>query len=137
MVLGLPRLARKLRALPERAKTEISKAMEESANEIVALAKSLVPVSSGDLRDSIGWTWGAAPEGAMTLATVGARSGNIRITVYAGSDKAYYARWVEFGTQAAPANPFFYVSYRALRKRAKGRISRAISRSARAVAAGG
>ena len=151
---GLERLRRKLRRLPDAARAEIAKAMEQSAAEIVALAKSLVPVDSGDLRDSIGWTWGDAPQGSITLGTVrqsGSGAGNMVITVYAGNSEAFYARWVEFGTSphtnegmfagshnpGTPARPYFYPAYRALRRRVRGRVTRAVNRSAKKVAAGG
>lgn len=153
-VQGLDRLNRKLKALPKDAEEEISKAMEQSANEIVALAKSLAPVESGDLQMSIGWTWGDAPKGAMVLGKVkstGRGAGNLQITVFAGGGDAFYARFVEFGTSGhvnggqfagtqnpgTTAQPFFYPAYRATRKRAKGRVTRAITRSAKKIAAGG
>lgn len=151
-VLGLDRLRRKLKALPEAAKAEIAKAMEQSAGEIVKLARSLAPVDDGDLQRSIGWTWGQAPEGAMVLGKVRqSNPGNLVITVYAGGGDAFYARFVEFGTAphtnegrfagsehpGTSAQPFFYPAYRATRKRAKGRVTRAVNKAAKRVAAGG
>ncbi len=153
-VQGLDRLRRKLKALPDAARKEIAKAMEQSANEIVVLAKSLAPVESGDLQMSIGWSWGDAPKGSMVLGTVkteGKGAGNLRITVFAGGGEAFYARFIEFGTAphvnqgrfagsqhpGTAAQPFFYPAYRATRRRAKGRVSRAITKSAKRVAAGG
>lgn len=159
---GLSRLDRKLKRLPELAKVEIKAAMEVAAADIVATMKQLVPVSKpngGDLRDSIGWTWGKAPKGAGLVAAVKSRlAGDLTITIYAGNEKAFYARWVEFGTQAhstaqgasvargkkqdqgtqhkgTPAQPFFFVSYRAHRKSAKRRINAAIRKAAKKVAA--
>lgn len=154
---GLDRLNRKLAALPVAAKKRIREAMEQGASEIVSMMKSLVPVgSSGDLKESIDWTWGEAPKGAMTLARVrsrgaGATGSENLITIYAGNAKGFYARFVEFGTSAhtaggkfagaeipaIPASPFFYVSFRANRRRVKSRITRAINKSAKEVAAGG
>lgn len=153
-IQGLDRLRRKLRALPKAAEEEISKAMEQSANEIVALAKSLAPVDGGDLRESIGWTWGDAPKGSITLGKVrkgGRGAGNLQITIYAGGGDAFYARMIEFGTAphlngglfagsehpGTAAQPFFYPSWRAGRKRARSRVTRAITKSAKRVAAGG
>lgn len=132
MVEGLKRLERKLkRTIPAKAIEFTRKAMEQSADEIVAMMKRLVPVDSGALRNSIGWTWGDAPKGAMVIAKSRGRSDGLRITIYAGTrDKAlgagdaYYARFVEFGTQAMKAQPYFFVSWRALRRRAKSRIGR-------------
>ena len=42
-----------------------------------------------------------------------------------------YASWVEFGTKHSAANPFFWPSYRALRRRVMGRIMRAIRKAIR------
>ncbi len=128
-------LSEKLKALPEAVKTEIRAALATSAQEIVALAKRLVPVGTGALRDSIGWTFGKAPEGSMVLAE--ANFGDLSVTVFAGNHKAFYARWVEFGTVKMKAEPYFFVSYRTVRKRAKSRISRATTKAAKKVAANG
>lgn len=135
-LLGRARLERKLRALPGVAKDKIRAELAKQADIIVALAKSLVPVDSGDLRDSIGWTWGRAPKGSMILAATQASLGSdLSLTIYAGSDEAYYARWIEFGTIKMPAQPFFFVSYRANRRGAKNAIRRAVRSAARQVAA--
>lgn len=132
-ITRVERLQRKLQALPRIARQEIEKAMEKSAAEMVTLARSLVPVDSGDLRQSIGWTWGEAPKGSIRLGTVG--GGAATITIFAGNSEAFYARWVEFGTQKMRAQPYFFPAYRALRKRAKSRIRRAGTKAAKKVAA--
>ncbi|QWY83300.1 putative tail component protein [Rhizobium phage RHph_X2_25] len=155
-VAGLDRLNRKLALLPIVAQRKIRDAMSDGAGEIVSMMKSLVAVDSGDLKDSIAWTWGAAPKGALTIATVrgrGVRSTGSEntITIYAGNAEAFYARFVEFGTAAhtaggmfegatipaIPASPFFYVSWRANRKRVKSKITRAVNKAAKEVAGGG
>lgn len=153
-VQGADALKRKMRAFPKRAREQIAQAMEQSADEIVKMAKSLAPVDDGDLQMSISWTWGSAPKGSLTLGTVrseGKGVGNMAITVFAGNDKAFYARWIEFGTSphvqggmftgsqhpGTPARPFFYPAYRALRRRIRSRTSRAIRNAARSVAASG
>ena len=148
-ILRLKQLQKKLDRLPIKVKQRIREAMEQGANEIVNMAKNLVPDDSGALRDSIGWTYGQAPKGAMTLGKVQSLGGELTITIYAGNSEAFYARWVEFGTSqhtaggkfagatipAIPASPYFYVSFRANRRRVRGRISRAINRAAKEVAA--
>lgn len=150
-VLGLEKLSRKLKKLPAAAEKRIKEAMEVGANEIVALMKSLVAVDSGELRDSIGWTWGDAPKFSQKIATVKSADGKLVITIYAGNSKVRYAHLVEFSTRAhqnagqfagtqhpgTSAQPFFFVSYRALRRRTKSRITRAITKSAKEVAANG
>jgi HK97 gp10 family phage protein len=149
---GLSRLQKRLAAIPEKVRDGIRPAMEKSAQEIVDAAKSLVPVETGHLRDSIGWTWGAAPSGSITIAT-GPVLDSLQITIYAGDDDAFYARWVEFGTRASTkgarvsdsrtggtrkanrthsgthAQPFFYPAFRLYKKRAANRVKRAIRTS--------
>lgn len=124
---GLAALQRKLNAIPKAAKLAVEQSMEKSAQEIVDLAKRLCPVDSGTLRDSIGWTWGDAPAGSIVLAaTEGAL---LRITIYAGNDEAFYARWLEFGTAEMAAHPYFFPAYRTLQRRAKGRVNRAVTKA--------
>ena len=127
--------------------------MEQGAAEIVALMKHLAPEDEGDLIDSIGWTWGEAPTGALVLGEVGGLSDKtLRITIYAGNEKTIVtnARGVrfqnailqEFGVAphraggkfkgarhpgSAP-HPYFYVSWRTLKRRTKSRITRAMKK---------
>jgi len=135
-ILGLAKLEQKLKRLPDAVTAEIKAAMERVADDIVAMAKSLVVVGyTGALKESIGWTWGAPPRGSITLGKV-ARSAlgkDLTLTIFAGNDEAYYARWVEFGTSAhtnggkfagtknpgTSAQPYFYPAYRANKKAAE------------------
>lgn len=130
MVEGVAAMRRRLlKTVPATVRAAVRDAMAKSADEIVATARGLVPVESGALRDSIGWTFGTAPKGALTLASASSSAGDIVLTIYAGNDQAFYARWVEFGTQAAVPHPFFFVSYRLNKKRAKSRVSRAVNQA--------
>lgn len=149
-ILGLDRLNRKLAKLPIAAEKRIKEAMAQGADEIVTLMKSLVAVDTGELRDSIGWTWGEAPKYSQRIGTLRSSDGKLTLTIYAGNSKVRYAHLVEFATAAhvnggmfagsmhpgTQAQPFFFVSYRALRRRTKSRITRAITKSAKEVAAG-
>lgn len=98
---GLDLLRRKLFRLPIEAKKEIMFAMEKGANEIVNFAKTLAPVGTqggvkgsnnpGALRDSIGWTWGNAPRGTITLGQVKTNPNgpdDLKITIFAGNSEA-------------------------------------------------
>ncbi|KAB2792884.1 HK97 gp10 family phage protein [Brucella anthropi] len=149
-ILGLKSLNRKLKALPALAEAAIKLSMEQGADEIVAMMKRLVPVDNGDLRDSIGWTWGDAPSYSQRVGAVKSKSDNLKITIYAGNSKVRYAHLVEFGSAphinggmfagtqnpGAKAQPFFFVSFRSLRRRTKSRITRAINKSAKQIASG-
>lgn len=151
---GLSRIRQRMKAIPQAVKDAVRPAMERAAQDIVDVAKMLVPVDQGELRDSIGWTWGDAPAGSMRLAS--STAGELTITIYAGSDKAFYARFVEFGTKqgvfgqrtgpsgasakqhktkgrksyrthpGTNAQPFFYPAYRLGKKAASMKIRRAI-----------
>jgi HK97 gp10 family phage protein len=147
MVKGISDLNKKVAQLPRRIEAAARAAMETGADELVDMMKRLVPVDSGDLRNSIGWTWGNAPKGAKVISQSDPDARGLRITIYAGNEKAYYAAWVEFGvegqtagqkitnkagrtrtsrrtTKGGKAQPFFFPSYRALRKRIRDRIRR-------------
>ena len=132
------RLLRKLTIIPEAMREKIRVAMADEADEIVAMMKRLAPVDDGDLRDSSGWRWGSkAPKGSMSLGTVQAPAmgSTLTLTIYAGNNKAFYARFVEFGTVKMVKRPFFFPSYRARRKEAKRAIRAAVRAAARQVVA--
>lgn len=128
-----PRLRARLERVPDVARRAAAQAMEEGAQEIVEEMKRLVPVDSGDLRDSIGWTWGDVPAGSFTIADIrsgknkGDQYATLRIKIYAGNREAFYARFVEFGTKTgSPAQPFFYVSWKARKAEFRRNIRAAV-----------
>jgi HK97 gp10 family phage protein len=118
-VEGADAFRRRLAALSAETKAEVRKALEVSASEMVATAKALAPVDEGDLRDSI-----RKEPGPHELA----------VTVVAGDERAFYARFVEFGRRGMPARPFFWPAYRALQKRIRSRINRSITTAAKKAA---
>lgn len=138
------RLRKKLLALPDNIRAEIKPALEAGATQITELQYALVPRKTGLLRSSIDWGYGDPPEGAKIGA--GKKSpptgtNDLKISIWAGSREAYYARWVEFGTRAAKghaatrAQPFFYGPYRALRKTVIARIRSATNKALKKTAA--
>jgi HK97 gp10 family phage protein len=167
-VKGLDRLLRQLQALPNSVRAELSDALLAEAREMAAAVARATPRRYGDLQASVGWSAGAPPRvrtnGAFRLSPedFGARGdalakAGLLFTVYAGDDKAYYARFVEFGTSPAPkgrsrditgksrnnlrahagtkAQPFFYPTIRARKKAAKSRVVRRLNKAVKAVAA--
>lgn len=136
-ILGLAKLQNKLNRLPKTAKTTIRAAMEEQADVIVAMMKSLAPKGkTHELEDSIGWSWGKLPTGSSIVAQVkSSLGGDMTITIYAGDEVAYYAAWQEHGTQKMHARPYFFVSWRANKKAAKAAVRTATRQAAKAVAA--
>lgn len=141
MVQGLKSLERKLtRTIPVKVREATRKAMEQGADEIVVAMKRYVPVDTGRLRDSIGWTWGDAPDGSVIIGTSAAIGQGERITIFAGVrsnnnyDEGFYVRFVEFGTRNMHAQPFFFPAWRLKKKRVKGRITRAMKKAIREAA---
>lgn len=144
------KLLRKLAALPQRVKDQIKPAIEEGAAEIVKMQKSLVPKGdTGALERSIRTARGTVNRRTAVLSTGEVKGDpDLTLTIVAGDETAYYARWIEFGT--APhenkgkfagtqnpgirAQPFFYPPVRALRRRVKSRITRATRKAAKEVA---
>ena len=123
-----PRLRARLAKIPDIAREAAASAMEECAAEIVAEMKTLAPVDSGDLRDSIGWTWGDIPAGSFMIDEIrsgknaGQQYATLRIKIYAGSREAFYARFIEFGTRTGVrAQPFFFAAYKKWGGKAKFR----------------
>lgn len=102
--------------------------MEDGAQEIVDAMKMAAPIRSGDLRDSIGWTWGEVPAGSFMIDEIrsgknkGDQYATLRIKIYAGNRDAFYARFQEFGTRSQPAQPFFFLTW----KRERGEFRRKI-----------
>lgn len=132
-VLGMARLRRQLTVDIPRSVTKAARdALALGAAELVDEMRRLVPVDKGDLRDSIGWTFGDAPAGALVLDTMGGGD-TLKVTVYAGGRDAFYAWFQEFGTKNMAPNPFFFPSYRKMKRRIKSRITRSINKAIRAL----
>lgn len=133
----------------------IKPAMEDAAEKVCATMRSLVPVEQGNLRNSIGWTWGDAPTGSLSAGVDGS---GMTLTIYAGNEVAYYARFVEFGTAAGrigntatnskgrkrkvrrnhsgtKAQPFFFPSYRLHKKQMVAAMRKAIRSAVKQVVA--
>lgn len=95
-------------------RAEVKASLNQSADELVAFQKRLVPVDDGDLRDSIQ-----------------KRDGKHELSVEVFTED-FKARWQEFGTVKMRAQPFFYPPYRASKRRIKSRTSRAVRKAVRA-----
>lgn len=138
MVKGVAALHRRFQAIPKRITDAVVAPMESYADQVVAMMRGLVPVDSGTLRDSIKWTWGDAPKGSLVIATVGGKSyEKILITIYAGNASTVVgsrgqfntASLQEFGTINMPANPYFFISWRANRNRVKAGLTRVVKKA--------
>ena len=85
-VSGLSELDKLLKELPAKIEGNIMRgAMRAGAKVFADRAKQMVPVKSGQLRDSI-------------KVSTRSKRGRVSATVRAGGKKAFYAHMVEFGT---------------------------------------
>lgn len=126
----------KLLALPEAIKESIRAPLEDGANSIVSLQKSLVPVNTGALKDSIGWAYGDVQSGLGGSKAAPDANGinDLKISIYAADKQTFYGRFIEFGTVKMRARPFFYPAYRALRKTISPKVARAVNAAIKKVA---
>jgi len=133
---------KRLKKLPASAEKYIGEANGKSANEMVQLARTLAPVKTGRLRDSIkatppGQSIPKYSQGGISSAPENSWA------ITAGNEHVRYAHLVEFGTKmheqggtmagtihpGTSKQPFFWPAYRTIKKRHKGRISRAFNKS--------
>lgn len=150
-----PKIVAKLQKIPDVAVEAARRAMEEGATKIVAQMKAATPARTGELRNSIGWTWGELPPGTFMIDEIrtgrnqGEQFATLRLKIYAGSKEAFYARFVEFGTRAhsvarnasvdrskrqdqggmhpgTAAQPFFYPTWRKMRAEWRREIRNAV-----------
>jgi len=96
--------------LDGRIRRHMREVVSTSGDELVDMQKRLVPVDTGDLRDSI-------------VNVVDTQA--LKATVSAGDRRVYWAGWAEFGTFKTPAQPFFWPSWRAKKPEFKRRFAAA------------
>ena len=151
----------RLKKVPTQIRQHVRKVIEAEAKTIVDMQKRLVAVDSGALRNSIRYEigdvslassanlhggGGARRKGSKFKGSAGgiiAGDPDLTATIVAGDREAFYARFVEFGTQEHPQGglfkgtrhpgtapqPFFYGPYRARKKQAKRAVSTAIRKA--------
>ena len=135
-VRNLDALKAKLAAMPGAVRAEVSRAVDQNADDMVALAQRLAPKRTGALAASI-----HKESGDTDIST--------RVVV-----GEFYGRFVEFGTRSSVkdepveggqknrkakrtsggtrAQPFFWPAYRALKKTMKGRVTRGANKGLKA-----
>lgn len=139
MVQGLSAFNRRWTAIPKAVRQAAIETLEQNAAEIVADMNRNKPL----VEIEIGWSWGAAPKGAMSLGTVGTSERGLLITIWARGDD-FSAAWFEFGTAERQhksgkstgqiqASPFFWPVWRARRRRVKSRLTRNINKAIKGV----
>ncbi len=130
-IRGLDEFNRKLAALPVAAKDEMAKALDESADRLIALQRAVVSVDSGETKASIRKEPGRHELQIDVKAGGPATTKPVRQGVTAPA--VDYALIEEFGTPEHPARPFFYPPWRALKRAIKLRLGRAYRTAAKKV----
>lgn len=146
---GRARLLKKMASIPPEIRKDMAIAIKQGADDIVRLQRHLAPEQSGDLRESIVATSGGAAPKYSTFKGKerggGKSDPDLSVTISAGNAKVRYAHIVEFGSAphinggkfkgsqhpGTSASPFFFPGYRAMRRKVKGRITRATKKAIR------
>ena len=126
-ITGRQRLRAVLNKLPKTAKTELQKALTEGGEKIVARQRSLVPVKSGTLRESIR----VEPFNRGGIGVL-IKAGGPTTTkpVRQGQSATYdYAMGQELGTTEVLAQPYFFPGYRLEKTSVKRRASKAVRKA--------
>ncbi len=116
--------------LPRRVKDQLQAAVDKGAGELASAVRRAVPIDQGDLYQSILVVhpydqWMPANPNVRGIGAVTHDPKAISADVVAGDEKAFYAAFVEHGTKDQPAQPYFWPTWRSMRKRIKSRIARA------------
>lgn len=138
-----------VREIPKAVHAEVRNAVVAGASLVTDSAKSLAPVNTGALRDSIQFTMGDQDTPRYSAFKSSAKGQpELAAIVTAGNSKVRYAHLVEFGTSphelrglyagaqhpGSAAQPFFYPAYRANKAKVKRLVSSAVTKGAKKVA---
>lgn len=143
---GREQVLRKLAAIPPAVRSAAKQALAQSADEITEAIRAAAPQGkTGKLKRSIAQTWGG---GAVRYSALKGNVGqagdpDLSVVISAGNSEVRTAHLVEFGTAphingglfagtehpGTRAQPFFYSTWRAKRRRARSRISRAVTKA--------
>lgn len=144
-VQGLDKLGAKLRAIPEAAKKAAAVALVDGAHDIAELQYSLAPKRTRALANSIEVTPPNGTTPPYSQPGGSRKAGPLQTIITAGNERVRYAHLVEYGTAphvnagkfagsenpGAQAQPFFWPAYRARKKAAGSKVTRAIKKAIR------
>lgn len=121
-IKGLKQLEDRLARMSRPAKSEIRQSLQAGANRVAGLARNLVPVDEGDLKNSI-----RTEQGRHELV----------IDVKAGGHltqrpvrEGITAPTFDYAAKIEAQSPYFFAAYRALKKSIQRQVSKVIRRAA-------
>lgn len=126
---GIGRIKQRLAMIPKNVRAAMVPELVKSGNDLAVTARILAPRDTGALQESITVTPGGSntppystPGGRVTVP-------ELAVAVTAGNKDVRYAHLVEYGTQEAAAQPYFWPAFRLMRKKITGRIKRAAAKA--------
>lgn len=151
-ITGRESLLAKMAKMPPAVRSAVKQALAQGADETQADMKRLAPKKTGALAESIVQTWGGGKVRYSSLSGDSGEPGDpdLSVRISAGNSKVRYAHLLEFGTAphknggmfegtqhpGTSAQPFFFSSFRANKRRVRARMSRAASKALKQSAGG-
>lgn len=132
---GLSRIQQRMAMIPRRVREAVKPELVKQGNDLAVTMRILAPddpaTGEPDLRTSIALTepGGRTPPYSQPGGSMIVPENAVAVTV--GNSDVRYPHLVEYGTQKAPAQPFFWPAVRMQRKKMTTAIKRAISRAVR------
>lgn len=123
---SLRRLKEKFARIPKDTGQAVTRTLVEEAQGLAEAMRRVVPVGSGNLRESIRVVAGKNPLEVKITAGGPLTSAKVRHGATAVYD---YAIATEFGTQKERAEPFFFSTYRKRKRQIRQHIAEAMGRS--------
>ncbi|EBA06002.1 hypothetical protein [Sagittula stellata] len=143
------RFRRKMAAMRTEVREALANAIERNADNVCAEMRIMLAVQYPAVaaKVDIGWTWGDAPRGSITVGKVGGReTDQIAVTIYATAKQGsgFSAAWFEFGTAERftkdgkstgriTAGPYFFPVYRANKRRVLTSLRSTLRRAVRKI----
>lgn len=125
------RLQKRLKAIPRAVKQAVVPALMTSGNELADRMMALAPEDTGALADSITVTPPGGTTPPYSQPGGSQTAGETQVLVTAGNSEVRYPHLVEYGTEEAAAQPYFWPAYRLTKKRITNRVKRAVRKAVR------
>jgi HK97 gp10 family phage protein len=133
---GLKELDEALGEFPKAtARNVLKRVAVKSLQPLITMARQLVPVRTGELRNSLKITTKLSKRQASIARREAAREGKSFYQTYAGPSALPYAHMVEFGTSKMKAQPYMRPAWDATKHQALDIISKELEKEINAAAA--
>lgn len=108
------------RKLPASVRQETSAALDDAGDELAAAIRRRVPRDQGKLAATVRKERGAAAGPGRERGA----DADLTVRVIEGDRENFQGPWIEHGTVNAPAQPHFFPTWRAMKRRLIGKIRR-------------